>query len=160
MARPDPARLDLSTYRMVRRMEPRFGDVDSQRHLNNVALARFYEDARVRFTADIGARAAFEPRHGLLVAEVTIQYLAEGGYPDVLDVGAGVLRIGRSSFTLGQALFQRGRCIGTSDTTLVYVHRAEGGARPLPDEARAILQAHGLRLSQPAQETSPEDSHA
>ena len=159
MGRPSPERLSLATYPALRRMEPRFGDMDSLRHLNNVAIARLYEDARVRFTNDIGTREAFEPRHGLLVAEVTIHYLLEGGYPDELTLGSGVLDVGRSAFVIAQGLFQRGRCIGTAETALVYVHRAEGGARPLPDEVRALLDAHRLRPPQ-AEDTDLEESHA
>ena len=125
-------------------MPPRFGDIDPLRHLNNVALARFYEDGRVRFVDAIGARAALEPGHGFVVAEVAIQYLAEGRYPDVVTVSTGLLRLGRSSFAMAHALFQSGACIGTAETTLVYVHRAEGDARPLPAGLREALLAYPL----------------
>ena len=125
-------------------MPPRFGDIDPLRHLNNAALARFYEDGRVRFIDAIGARAAVEPGHGFVVAEVAIQYLAEGRYPEVVTVSTGLLRLGRSSFAMAHALFQSGACIGTAETTLVHVHRKEGGARPLPEALRAALKGYVL----------------
>ena len=144
MAKPSPERLLTSTYPWSFDVPPRFGDLDPLRHLNNAALARFYEDGRVRFVDAIGARAALEPGHGFVVVEVAIQYLAEGRYPDVVTVSSGLLRLGRSSISLGHALFQIGACIGTSETTLVHVHRKEGGPRPLPDALRIALQAYGL----------------
>ncbi len=144
MAKPSPERLLPSTYPWSFDMPPRFGDIDPLRHLNNAALARFYEDGRVRFVDAIGARSAVEPGHGFVVAELTIQYLAEGRYPDLVTVSSGLLRLGRSSFTMGHALFQHGACIGTSETTLVHVKRQESGSRPLPEALRAALLAYPL----------------
>ena len=144
MAKPSPERLLPSTYPWSFDMPPRFGDIDPLRHLNNAALARFYEDGRVRFVDSIGARAAVEPGYGFVVAEVAIQYLAEGRYPDVVTVSTGLLRLGRSSFTMAQALFQCGACIGAAEPTLVHVHRQERGARPLPDGLRTALLAYAL----------------
>ena len=120
-------------------MELRFGDLDPLRHLNNVAVARLYEEARVRFLDESGVRERLEPKHRFVIAELTIQYLAEGFYPDPVVVGTGVLRVGGQSFTLAHALFQNGRCIGTSDGVLVHVNWEEGGARRLPEAARAVL---------------------
>ncbi len=163
MAKPSPERLLAATYPWSVDVPPRFGDLDPLRHLNNAALARFYEDGRVRFIDAIGARAAIEPGHGFVVAEVAIQYLAEGRYPDVVTVGSGVLRLGRSSFSTGHALFQYGVCIGTCETTLVHVHRKEGGARPLPEALRAALAAHalaGVPTPSSTTESCPESPHA
>jgi acyl-CoA thioester hydrolase len=147
MAKPPPERLRLDTYPWTRETEPRFGDMDALRHLNNVAIARLYEDARVRFTSGCGFREALERGHGLLVAEVAIQYLGEGHYPDALTVGCGVKHVGTSSFQVAQGLFQRGRCIGTAETVLVHVHRHEGGSRPMPEAARVALLASQLRTA-------------
>ena len=144
MARPSAERRLAATYPWSVDIAPRFGDLDPLRHLNNAALARFYEDARVRFVDSIGVRAALEPGCGFVVAEVAIQYLAEGRYPQVVAAGCGLLRLGRSAFTVGQALFQGGGCIGTGESTLVYVRRGEGGVRPLPEAARALLMAYPL----------------
>jgi acyl-CoA thioester hydrolase len=144
VARPSAERLLAATYPWSFDIPPRFGDLDPLRHLNNAALARFYEDGRVRFVDSIGVRAALEPGCGFLVVEVVIQYLAEGRYPDVVTASSGLLRLGRSSFTIGQALFQDGGCIGTGESTLVYVRRGERGARPLPETARRLLLGHSV----------------
>ena len=164
MPRPSAERKEASNYPWHVDIPPRFGDLDPQRHLNNAALARFYEDGRVRFVDTIGVRAALEPGCGFVVAEVVIQYLAEGRYPAVVTASAGLLRLGRSSLTIGQALFQGGGCIGAGESTLVYVRRSEGGPRPLPEGARALLLAYRLTIAaddiQPAQENSREVTHA
>ena len=160
MAKPAPERLHLSAYPWTRTVEPRFGDMDALRHLNNVALARIYEDGRVRFTDGSGVREALERGHGFLVAEVTISYLAEGHYPEPLSLGCGIARVGTSSLTIAQGLFQGGRCIGVADTTLVHVQRGQG-PRPLPERMRTALFAHQLQTAaEAAQNTAQEVSHA
>ena len=161
MAKPPPERLLLQTYPWTRAVEPRFGDMDALRHLNNVAIARLYEDGRVRFTDQSGLRGALERGHGLVVAEVAIQYLAEGGYPDPLTIGCGVGHVGSSAFVIGQGLFQNGCCIGTAETTLVHVNRYEGGSRPLADAAHRLLAHHQFRSAAvAAPDSSTEKPHA
>ncbi len=152
MAKPRPERLSLETYAVVLETAPRFGDLDPLHHLNNSALTRIYEDGRVRFLDSSGVRAGWERGCRFVVAEVAIQYLQEGHYPDALTLGTGVSRIGASSFTLSQGLFQNGQCIGVGDTALVYVEAATGKSRPLPQACRESMLASALRtgLVEPA----------
>ena len=137
--------LALASYPFATEIPPRFGDMDALRHLNNVALAGLYEEARVRFTTAVDLRAAFEKGHRPLIGEVTIRYLAQAHYPGVLTAAVGVLRTGRSSYIFAQALFQDGGCVGLCDTTLIYTSTSDGRARPLPEPYRAVLAAHPFR---------------
>ena len=45
-ARPDPARLRLASYPVVDRIAARYGDMDANAHLNNLALEALHENAR------------------------------------------------------------------------------------------------------------------
>ena len=143
--RQDTRRLDPAADPVSTEVQTRFGDMDALRHLNNVALAGIYDDARVRFGATIDLTASRDRGHRIVVGEVTIRYLAEGRYPDPVTATAGVSRIGSSSYTLAQALFQDGRCISTCDTVFVYIKPDEGRSRPLPDSLRQVLAAHALQ---------------
>ena len=147
MAGPPKDRLDPASYPISIEVQTRFGDMDALRHLNNVALASIYDDARVRFGATVDLTGARERGHRIVVGEVTICYLSEGQYPEPLTVTAGVSRIGASSYTLAQALFQGGRCIGTCDAVFVYIKPEEGRSRPLPETLRQVLAAHALKGS-------------
>jgi len=73
----------------------------------------------------------------ILIAHQSIDYLREGTYPGALEVGVGVLRIGRSSYRYGMAMFQDGACISVSEAVLVYAD-AHGPA-PLPEDYRQRL---------------------
>jgi acyl-CoA thioester hydrolase len=139
--RDDPRRRDLAAYPFRIEMVPRFGDMDLNQHLNNVAVARFYEEGRVRFHFDLHRRPGLERFRGF-IAHLAIDYLAEGHWPDPVEIGVGIVHIGGSSYRLGLAMFQRGVCIGLCDSVLV--HRGEQGSAPLPPLLREALE--GLRL--------------
>lgn len=147
--KPPPERLRLDSYRFTTTLEPRFGDMDALRHLNNVALAGIHEEARLRFTATFRHTPAGEGGQRPVLAEVTVRYLAEGRYPGTLTAGVGTLHIGRSSYRVGQALFQAGRCIGLADTIVVWT--ADGRPAPLPDHFRAALDAARIVLPEPVE---------
>lgn len=53
--RDDPARLDIANYPMRYTSRVLFADMDGFRHLNNVAIARFFEEAP-RHVHDRGVR--------------------------------------------------------------------------------------------------------
>lgn len=141
--RHDPARLDPATYPFRFTLDVRFGDMDVNAHLNNVAFLRFFEEGRVRFHQHMGGRTklGFRP----IVANINVDFLAEGSWPEVLTICAGVRQIGNSSYVIAQAVFQSSRCIALSDT--VMVNRAEDGpgGAPIPKTLRAGLE--GMRLA-------------
>jgi acyl-CoA thioester hydrolase len=82
----------------------------------------------------------------IVTAESRVAYLAEVLHPSTVIIGAGITRIGNSSFEIGQAAFVDGACAGVCLTTLVRT--AEPGAdRSLAPELRAALEA--LLIKQP-----------
>ena len=140
----DPQRQHLSAYPASLALETRFGDMDVNGHLNNVAFARLFEETRVRFNrASLAALQQGERRSGFVVAHVAIDYLAEGNYPAPVTIGYAIARIGSSSFTVAMAAFQDGHCIALCDSVLVH-RDPETGPAPIPPGLRERLEAHRL----------------
>jgi acyl-CoA thioester hydrolase len=131
-------------YAWTLAMEPRFSDMDPNRHLNNVAVMGFFEEARVRFNRHIVETTPGLVRPRYLVAHASVDYLAEGRYPDSVTMGYAIGNIGRTSIRAQKALFQGSDCIALCDTVLV--HRGETGPAPLPDELRSRLEAFAPRV--------------
>ena len=123
---------DLAAYPYRHEVRSRWGDMDALGHLNNVALARYYEDARVTFH-----EAALGGGLRIVLAEITIRYLAETHHPGTYTVGMGVARVGRSSVTHLSGLCRDGVRVGACRS--VVVHTGPDGPAPLPDDARARL---------------------
>ena len=139
-ARPDPVRLRLASYPVVDRIAARYGDMDANAHLNNLALEAMHENARATMNRDVLPEAyrAGGRRLRLVTSQNAVHFLAEAHWPALIQTGAGVGRIGRTSYVASTGLFRDGACIGLCDTVLVLLD--QDGPTPLPDELRAALQ--------------------
>lgn len=137
--KPLPFRTRRSAYPHFHRVVARYSDMDTEGHLNNVALASFYQDGRVAFLRGlIGNDASFR----FVIASISINYLAEAHYPGEYDVGLGVSRFGTKSFDIGCGLFIGEDCVGVCDTTQVTI--GERGAIPLPELLENLLRRHQI----------------
>ena len=138
MAKPESWRLDAASYPMSITATTRFQDMDINGHLNNVAFAALFENARVRINRDVRSWEERPDNERTMVAAVTINYLREGNFPDDVTLCTGIGSIGTSSWTIIQAMFQNGQCIATCDT--VVVCRTDNQAKPLRAELREGLE--------------------
>jgi acyl-CoA thioester hydrolase len=139
--RDNPTRLKPDAYAQVIEIRATYGDVDSFQHLNNVALARFFEEGRSTMNMSVfGEDAVVRPSAGvqLLFASVAIDYVAQGRYPGSVSIGTSVSQIGRSSFTQSAGLFQQDRCVALCEAVTVYA--VDGRGEALPAEVRAALE--------------------
>ena len=143
-ARPHESRLRLDTYPVADVVQARYGDMDANGHLNNLALEALHENARATMNLglfpdiyDVAAR-----RLRLVTSQNTVHFLAEAHWPAVIHTGAGVGRIGRTSFVASTGLFIEDSCIGVCDTVLVLL--GDDGPVPLSDDDRAKLDKVAL----------------
>jgi acyl-CoA thioester hydrolase len=139
----NPRRLDLAAYPHRVDIPPRFSDVDPYWHLNNVRLMEYYQEARLVFHRLLSDAFDFErEKNGrVLVAHVSADYLQEVHYPEAITLGMGILRVGNSSYTIAAAMFQKGRCVGLSNTVM---NATKEGAVALPAELVAVLNRNLL----------------
>jgi acyl-CoA thioester hydrolase len=138
MARPESWRLDPANYPHREVIQTRFQDLDPLGHINNVAMAGLFESARVRFNRALGL--AGWHGHRWLVANITLNYLHEGFFPDDVEFATGIGHIGTRSWHILAAGFQKGECIATCDAVIVMSGGA--GATALAPDFRAGLEAH------------------
>ncbi|MEP7349111.1 MAG: acyl-CoA thioesterase [Sphingorhabdus sp.] len=133
MAKPDPWKADISSYPFVHSTETRFADLDLLGHINNVAMAGLFEHGRGLFnhSMDFQRRA---PGQRWLIVRVEIDYLAEGFFPEHVQIASGIGRIGNASWDIASAAFQGGKCVAICNTTIVLTNKE--GASPLPEGLR------------------------
>lgn len=149
MSRPAAWRLDPASYPKLEVKQTRFQDLDTMGHLNNVAYASLFEDARVRMNQQLGRVNRGKMAEGsfrAVVAQNVINYLAEGSFPEDVEIALGIGRIGNRSFEMLGAMFQSGKCIATCDTTIVMT---DPKGENLPAEFVARLQAVRVKGEQP-----------
>jgi acyl-CoA thioester hydrolase len=117
----------------------RFGDLDRQGHVNNAVFATYLETSRVALIYDAD-QGLLVPGVTSVLARLEIDFLQELHWPGTVEIGTAVSAIGRSSYTLLQAIFHNGTCAATGRATLVMIDATTRRPRPLPPTVIARLQ--------------------
>ncbi len=132
-------RLKLASYPVKGEIAARYGDMDANAHLNNLALESLHENARATMNRGLFPKLyRTDRRLRLVTSQNAVHFLAEAYWPALIQTGAGVGRIGRTSFIASTGLFLDDSCIGVCDTVLVLL--GDDGPAPLPDDFRAALE--------------------
>jgi acyl-CoA thioester hydrolase len=121
----------------------RWADNDVYGHMNN---ARYFElidtvvNNQLLTAVDVDIRALSAIG---VVAEVGCRYFAEIGYPDPIDLGIVVDKIGRSSVVYRVGLFQGAGDQAAAEGRFVHVYVDNTDparpVAPIPDEIRAAV---------------------
>jgi acyl-CoA thioester hydrolase len=150
---PPPTRAD---YRVWRTATTRWADDDVYGHLNNATYFELIDtavNAHLLEATGVDIRRLDEVG---VVAEVSCRYFAEVGFPDPVELGLAVERVGRSSVVYRVGLFQGPGEHARAEGRFVHVYVANtgdtgeaaaptGGGRssrsvvPVPDVVRAIV---------------------
>jgi acyl-CoA thioester hydrolase len=112
---------DRATYRHWTPIAIRFRDLDLLGHVNNVNLAGWLEDARVALELPIQPMVANYGGPVIVLAELRIQYLEEIHWGDEIRVGCCVERLGRTSVSIGQAVFAGDVCAAVARAVEVLI---------------------------------------
>jgi acyl-CoA thioester hydrolase len=118
----------------------RYADTDRQGHVNNAVFATALETGRVEllYAAD---ELLIEPGRSFVIARLELDFLGEMTWPGEVAIGTAVQSVGRSSFTLQQALYQTDRCIALARTVVVQVDDTSHRSQPLSDAALNRLRS-------------------
>jgi len=138
MPKPAPELLDPARYPHHCRLEPRFCDLDTNLHVNNVALADLLQEGRVRFHRASEYDRALRGMSAMTVS-FSVEYLGQVYYPEPIDVHTGALDVGRTSHTMGQLVLQGGRPVAFARTVVVCV-RDDRPAENCPEFVETVRQ--------------------
>jgi acyl-CoA thioester hydrolase len=144
--KPPLWRLQRATYPVSFHIQTRYRDEDSLNHINNMAIAGYYDEVRSRFMRQIFDDLGPAPWVRIVTADTRVSFLGEVFHPDMVEIASGITRIGTASMDIGQALFQKGKCAGLCVTT--FVQADETGSSPLSPGLRAVLETY--RIHEPA----------
>ena len=116
----------------------RYGDTDRQGHVNNAVFATLFETGRVGVFHE-GESPLVTPGFSFVIARIAIDYRAELFWPGRVDIGTGVKKVGISSVTFLQALFQGEKLAAVAESVVVQVDAAARRPAVLGEAARARL---------------------
>jgi acyl-CoA thioester hydrolase len=112
--RPEPSRRDRAGYPSVHTVVTRIGDVDTNRHVNNVAVLSWYADAVAAWqTAQLDSPDGGPPED-LAPTAWEVQYVAEVAHPRTYDVALIVDDV-PDGLHYRAGVFAGERCVGLAD---------------------------------------------
>jgi acyl-CoA thioester hydrolase len=124
----------------------RFGDLDAQGHVNNAVFSTYFETGRVAMFRDGDLGIGVANATYVLVRQ-EIDFLRELRWPGDVVVGTALAVLGRSSFTVAQAVFAGDECAAAGRATMVMLDTVSRKPRPLTPEAIARLEQWKYRGS-------------
>jgi acyl-CoA thioester hydrolase len=117
----------------------RFADTDRNGHITSSVFAICCQSGRLGLLSDPAQKLT--PRSSQFVlARLVLDYRREMHWPGTGEVGTRVERIGRSSITLVQGLFQNDCCVATAQSVAVLMDATSRRACPIPLPSVQTLQ--------------------
>jgi acyl-CoA thioester hydrolase len=128
-------------YRYFYTIPTRWNDNDQFGHLNNVIYYRLYEALIVQYLTEVGLDWMQDPVIPY-AAESLCRFRRAVSFPDVLDLGLRVIRVGRTSVVYALAMFRQGEdeAAATGHWVHVYVDRRSQQPMPVPEAIREAMR--------------------
>jgi len=131
-----------SAYRVFRAISTRWMDNDVYGHVNNVIYYSWFDTA---VNAHLIEQGVLDTEHGShigLVIETQCNYFAPLAFPQTIEAGVRVARLGNSSVRYEVGLFAQGQVLTAAKGHFVhvYVDRQTRRPTPLPDAFKRVLE--------------------
>ncbi len=127
-------------------LRSRWRDMDGLRHINHAAYLTYMESARLDYYNELGFEYdRWDLDISTILAGMEVDYLRQASHPTVFEVGTRMIRIGRTSFDLLTAVFQKDSDVlyVQANFTLVTFNYGTNKKIPVPDQFRTMLKPMG-----------------
>lgn len=119
-------------YRRFLALDTRWSDNDIYGHVNNVQYYSYFDTAVNRMLIEAGVLDIHAGATVAFVVESSCSYFRPIAFPDPLDVGVRIARLGRSSVRYELAIFRRGDDLACAAGVFVHVYVDRDSNRPVP----------------------------
>lgn len=136
-------------YRYWYPIQIRWGDMDALGHVNNARYFTFSESARLAYRDDNFPRDALPESQDLILARTTCDFVEQLKYPDDLDAGCRIAKLGRSSLVFEVGMFRKNHdaLVAVTEAVTVWFDYDKQQTTPIPDSLRAALLAYEPTLA-------------
>jgi acyl-CoA thioester hydrolase len=135
----------MPDFQFIHPIEVRYGDLDSQGHVNNANFLTYFEQARINYIIQLGL---FSPKQsflevGIILADAHVTFLAPVMFGMDVRVGVRVSRLGNKSLSMQYRMFDAATNsdLATGSTVLVAFDYHKHISVPLPDLWRNQISA-------------------
>jgi acyl-CoA thioester hydrolase len=133
----------LAKYPVVIEWPVQWGDQDALGHVNNTVYFRWCESARVAYLQWLGLADWLHPTElGPILAQISCNYKRQLHFPDVVEVGARITRLGRTSLTMDHAIVSRSQnaIVAESTSVIVVFNYLAQRPAPIPEDVRERIK--------------------
>jgi len=146
--RNKPWRRERQFYAYTTELPTRYADMDTERHVNNVAVLTLHAEARSRLhLALFGRDMWLAQTRSIRTVALQTDFLEIAHYPAPLTAGVSLVALGADRYTLAVGLFQDGACVSLQECRMGRWQQGEWA--PLPPALQARLQEFGIREEAP-----------
>jgi acyl-CoA thioester hydrolase len=118
---------------------PRISETNITKHIGHNAIPVWMEEGYTEIIQLFGKNPA-EP--SVIIVNLNVDFMGELFFGKDVEVQTGVRKIGKSSFTLRQELFQDGKLCVRGLTTLVHFDYVFHKPAPIPPHIADVLRRH------------------
>ena len=131
-----------SAYKLFRMLDTRWMDNDAYGHVNNVVYYSWFDTAVNAHLIEQGALDIHQGNTIGLVIETQCNYFAPLTFPQTVQAGLRVARLGTSSVRYEVGLFAKDQNTAAAQGHFVhvYVNRQTRRPVPLPDKLKLVLE--------------------
>ena len=133
-------------YPFIFPIQTRWADNDIYGHVNNVTYYSYFDTAA---NALLIQKTDFDIHHSPIIGLVvnsSCHFLEELTYPEIIEVGVAIAKIGNSSLSYDLAIFKQGKTQASAQGQFVhvFVERETKKSTPIPQKMRDALQDYML----------------
>lgn len=125
------------------KITPSFGDIDGMKHVNNNRILEWFElgglDIYRYFTPDLDLD--FE-NWKLIMVRKEADFVGQLRFGEDVEIRTYLLKIGNSSFTVGNEVWQSNELKAKGKTVIVHFDYVTQKSVPIPDDVRKKLEEH------------------
>ncbi|MDP4652352.1 MAG: acyl-CoA thioesterase [Haliea sp.] len=128
-------------YKVFYPISTRWSDNDTYGHINNVIYYSYFDSVANRYLIEEGGLDINDGKIVGFVVQSGCDYHAPASYPEAIEGGLRVDRLGNSSVQYGIAIFREGEeeALAHGHFVHVFVERAVNRSVPIPQGLRAAL---------------------
>jgi acyl-CoA thioester hydrolase len=137
----DVETIKRADFRAFRRIPTRWLDNDVYGHVNNVVYYSYFDTAVTGHLVESGVLDYHNAPVFGIVVETKCRFLKELAFPDVVEAGLRIARLGNSSVRYEIGLFREGDAEAAAFGYFIHVYVDRASRRPvrIPDNVRAIM---------------------
>ena len=132
-----------ASYRYFTDITTRWMDNDIYGHINNVVYYSYFDSVANKYLIEEGGLDIKDSQVVGFVVASNCQYKSPIAYPQAIEAGLRVNRLGNSSVEYGIGIFQQGSAVASAIGTFthVFVDRSTDKPVAIPDPIRSALEA-------------------